>query len=59
MSDWQAVAKGWDLKIPEEAVERIAPTLDALMAAFRPLVAKVPHALDPAVILSEKAVEGK
>jgi hypothetical protein len=59
MSDWQAVAKGWDLKIPEDAVERIAPTLNSLEAAFRPLLAKVPFTLDPAVILSEKAVEGK
>jgi hypothetical protein len=59
MSDWHSQAKASDLNIPEEAVTRIAPILDALHAAFRPLLAKVPFTIDPAVTLSEKAVKGE
>ena len=59
MSDWRAISKAGDLGIPSDAIDRIAPTLDALHASFRPLLAKLPHIVEPAVILSEAAVEGK
>ena len=35
--------------IPEEALERIAPALEALEAAFRPLAAAIPEDVEPAV----------
>ena len=59
MSDWNAISQAAGLDIPADAMERIAPTLDALHASFRPLLAKIPHTLDPAIILSEKAVRGE
>ena len=59
MSDWHTISRGWDLNIPKDAVDRAAPSLDALHASFRPLLAKLPHAVDPAVILSEPAVRGE
>lgn len=36
--------------IPEAEVERIAPALDALETAFRPLAAEIPHETEPAVL---------
>jgi hypothetical protein len=59
MSDWHAVSENADLKIPRDAVDRIAPILDALHASFRPLLSKIPFTIDPAVVLSEKAVKGE
>jgi len=58
MIDWKAIAHARALNIPDEAVEAMAPALDALEAAFRPLVARLPHDVEPAVILSESAVGG-
>ena len=59
MSDWNTISQGWDLNIPKDAVDRVAPALNALHASFRPLLAKLPHAVEPAVILSEQAVQGE
>ena len=58
MSDWNIISQGWDLNIPKDAVDQVAPALDALHASFRPLLAKLPHMVEPAVILSEQAVQG-
>jgi hypothetical protein len=59
MSDWNAVSESLDLKIPGDAIARIAPVLDALHASFIPLLPKIPFTIDPAVVLSEKAVKGE
>jgi hypothetical protein len=59
MPDWQAIAKARDLKIPEDAIERMAPALDLLHAEFAPLLAKLAHTVEPAIIVSESAVFGK
>ena len=59
MTDWHAIARARGLDIPAEAVERIAPSLNGLEAAFRPLLKNLTHSVEPAVILSEPAVEGK
>jgi len=59
MTDWIAVARARGLNMPDEAVEGIAPSMTALEAAFRPLLKKLTHDVEPAVILSEAAVEGK
>jgi hypothetical protein len=58
MSDWQALAKARKLDIPPEAIDRIAPALDALAADFARLLPKLPHTVEPAIILSEAAVLG-
>ena len=59
MTDWIQIARARDLDIPREAVERAAPALEALEAAFRPLAAKLPHDMEPAITLSEAAVLGE
>ncbi|HZL57464.1 MAG TPA: hypothetical protein VFC21_10300 [Bryobacteraceae bacterium] len=59
MTDWTALARARGLDIPDEALERIAPSLAGLEASFRPLTAKLPFGIEPAVILSEPAVIGE
>jgi hypothetical protein len=59
MTDWVQIARARGLDIPEEAVERAAPALAALEAAFRPLAAKLAHNVEPAITLSEAAVLGE
>jgi hypothetical protein len=58
MPDWQALANARKLDIPEDAIERISAPLDALHAAFIPLLLKLPNTVEPAVILSESALLG-
>lgn len=58
MPDWQALAKARELDIPADAIDRIAPSLDQLYAAFTPLLAKLPHSTEPAIVLSESAIVG-
>jgi hypothetical protein len=59
MTNWPALAAARGLDIPQEALERIAPSLEGLEAAFRPLLAKLPFTLEPAINLSEAAVLGE
>jgi hypothetical protein len=59
MTNWTALAQALALDIPAADVERIAPSLDALEQTFRPLLAKLPFTLEPAVTLSEAAVLGE
>jgi hypothetical protein len=59
MTDWTALARARGLDIPAVAVERIAPSLEALEQAFRPLPGKLDFAAEPAVTLSEEAVLGQ
>lgn len=58
MTDFAALARARGFDIPEEQVARIAPSLAALERDFAPLKARIPHCLEPAVILSEPAVFG-
>lgn len=58
-TNWLEVARARDLNIPDDAIARIAPSLDALHAQFRPLLAELPHTVEPAVTLSEWAVLGQ
>lgn len=51
MTDWKLAAKAIAPDIPEEAVERARQPLAALEAAFRPLVAAIPHETEPACVL--------
>ena len=48
MRDWKAIAKAAAPEIPAADVNRIVAPLDALEAAFRPLVKDLPPDLEPA-----------
>lgn len=47
--DWKRMARASGLSIPDAALERVAQSLDALEADFRPLVRALPAETDPAV----------
>ena len=49
MKNWKKIAEGNDLRIPESDLERIAPSLDAMESAFRPLTKTIPDDVEPAV----------
>jgi hypothetical protein len=59
MTNWPALAAARGLDIPPAAVENIAPSLDSLEQAFRPLLARLPLTVEPAITLSEAAVFGE
>ena len=59
MTNWTALAQARALDIPQAAVESISPSLDGLEQLFRPLLAKLPVTLEPAINLSEAAVLGE
>ncbi len=50
MKDWKKIASGNGLEIPDADIERIAPALDSLESAFRPLTGRIPGEIEPAVI---------
>jgi len=49
MKNWNKIAEANDLRIPETDIERVAPALDILEAAFRPLTKDIPNDVEPAV----------
>lgn len=50
MTDWKGIARARGLAIPEAEIEAIAPRLEALEAAFRPLAAKLTPDQEPAAV---------
>jgi len=56
MTDWTALIKARGLDIPEEAAASIAAALTGLERDFRPLPARLPFTIEPAITLSEGAV---
>jgi len=56
--DWKKIARAEQLEIPDADLERIAPTLDAMEAAFRPLAQALPPETEPALIF-RAAEEGE
>jgi hypothetical protein len=50
MKDWQLMAKALGLDISDQEMDRLKPALDSLEAAFRPLTARIPGEVEPAVI---------
>jgi len=58
MPDWQALAKARKLDIPQDAIDRISPALEALDAEFARLLPKLSNTVEPAITLSETAVFG-
>jgi len=59
MKDWKKIASGHGLNIPETDLDKIAPALDTLEAAFRPLVETIPHDVEPAVTFSIPPEDGQ
>ena len=55
MKNWKLMAEAAGLDIPD--MDRITPALDGLEAAFRPLVEKIPHDVEPALIFRAAAEE--
>jgi hypothetical protein len=49
MKNWKKIAEAHDLRIPESDLERVAPALDSLEIAFRPLTKTIPDDIEPAV----------
>ncbi len=52
MTDWKALAAARCPDLPEDAVARIAPSLAALEATFRPLAATLKPETELAITLS-------
>jgi hypothetical protein len=50
MKDWKLMVKAQGLDISDREVDQMQPTLDALEAAFRPLIAGIPSDVEPALI---------
>lgn len=50
MTDWKGIARARGLAIPEAEIEAIAPRLEALESAFRPLAAKLTPDQEPAAV---------
>lgn len=50
MKDWKTIAKAHGLDTSGLDLDRIAPPLDALEEAFRPLVRDLTPANEPAVV---------
>ncbi|HTT61823.1 MAG TPA: hypothetical protein VMG35_08280 [Bryobacteraceae bacterium] len=48
--DWKKIAHASGLGVPDEALERIAQSLDALETDFRPLVASLTPDAEPATV---------
>lgn len=59
MKNWKVIASGNGLNLTDEQIAKITPPLDALEAAFRPMVSQIPHEIEPSITLSEAAVEGQ
>lgn len=49
MKNWNKIAEASEIRIPAPDLARIAPALDALEAAFRPLAKDIPDDVEPAV----------
>lgn len=57
--DWKKIARASGLSIPDARLERIAQSLDALEADFRPLARALPPAAEPAVSFHVSAGAGE
>jgi hypothetical protein len=57
MTNWKKIAEARDLGIPGEAIETVAPSLDALENAFRPLAASLTGDIEPAIIFRAEDTE--
>jgi hypothetical protein len=55
MKNWTKLAEAMRPEIPTGDLDLVTPPLDALESAFRPLLAKLPYDVEPAVVF--RAVE--
>ena len=53
MKQWKQIAEAAGLEIPD--IGRITPALDALEAAFRPLLKDIPHDAEPPMVFRAAA----
>ena len=51
MTNWKQAAAAFAPDMPADAVERAVQPLEKLEAAFRPLLARIPHETEPAYVL--------
>jgi hypothetical protein len=56
MTDWTALIKARGLDIPDEAAANLTAALTGLERDFRPLPARLPFTIEPAITVSEGAV---
>ena len=56
MTDWIALIKVRGLDIPEDGAASLAMALTGLERDFRPLPARLPFTIEPAITVSEGAV---
>ncbi len=59
MTDWKAVAGARGLQLSEAELAKLGSAMEALEPAYQALLAKLTPEIEPVVILSEEAVEGK
>jgi hypothetical protein len=52
MKDWRGIAKAHGLELSAGELDRIAPALDGLEEAFRPLVKDLTPGIEPSVEFS-------
>jgi hypothetical protein len=57
MTDWRLAARARCPDIPADEVERIAPVLEDLEAAFAPLAVRIPIDCEPAAVFTAKPAE--
>lgn len=58
-TDWRLLAQARGMSLSAEDLDRIVPVMQTLESAFGPLKLGIPHDIEPALILSEPAVEGE
>lgn len=57
MKDWKAIATASNFEIPPADLDRATDPLNALEAAFRPLVKDLRFDLEPAPVFDAEAAE--
>ena len=57
MKDWKLVAASLDPRLPEADLTAIAPVLDTLEEAFRPLASTLAYEDEPALIFEASPEE--
>lgn len=57
MKNWKLIAAGSGVHVPDGELEKFAPAMDALEAAFRPLALSIPLEIEPAITPSEEAID--
>ena len=59
VKDWKQIAAALAPEISEADLARVIPALDALEAAFRPLMHRAPHETEPAYVVLMTTTESE